>query len=322
MKMISTLSNIKVLVLLFSLFAGFTLQAQVEEVKEEEATEEETEPTKDKRPVRSTFESIWLIDNQTVDVPIKGTFEMDINHRFGLMNKNNYKDLYGVFAASNIRLGFNYVPINNLQVGFGFTKDSELWDFSAKYAIMRQGRSGGNPVSITYYGVMAIDTRGDDETLYQDGKTQKFDPFNDRFSYFNQIMVGRKVNDWFSIQLAPSLSYFNYVDRANPLTPRMKNMHFAIAMSSRFKITDVTSFLINTDHPLTNHDVDNPKPNVSFGLEFVSSAHAFQIFVGNYKSIIPQYNNAKNQNDYEKGPWFLGEGDFLIGFNMTRLWNF
>jgi hypothetical protein len=301
---------------------GFGLQAQVEEVQEEEATEEETEPTNDKRPIRNTFESIWLIDNQTVEVPIKGTFEMDINHRFGIINKENFEDLYGIFASSNIRLGFNYIPINNLQIGFGFTKDNELWDFNAKYALMRQSRSGGNPVSITYYAVMAMDTRGNDETKYLGTEIQKFDPFNDRFSYFHQLMFARKFNDWFSFQAAPSLSYFNYVDRESPRADRMKNMHFALALSSRLKVTDVTSFIINTDLPLTNHDVNNPKPNVSFGLEFVSSAHAFQIFVGNYKSIVPQYNNARNQNDYNKGAWFLNEGDFLIGFNMTRLWNF
>ena len=31
------------------------------------------------KPVKNTFQSVWIIDNQTVMVPVKGTFEMDIN---------------------------------------------------------------------------------------------------------------------------------------------------------------------------------------------------------------------------------------------------
>ena len=101
--------------------------------------QDEGEPEKDTRPVRNTFESNWLIDNQTVMVPIKGTFEMDIQHRFGTMN-NGYDDFWGFYAPSNIRIGFDYVPIEKLQIGFGFTKERKMWDFNAKYALLQQGR--------------------------------------------------------------------------------------------------------------------------------------------------------------------------------------
>ncbi|MBK6353196.1 MAG: hypothetical protein IPF46_07275 [Saprospiraceae bacterium] len=36
--------------------------------------------------VKNTFESNWILDNQSVMVPIKGTLEMDIQHRFGVVN--------------------------------------------------------------------------------------------------------------------------------------------------------------------------------------------------------------------------------------------
>lgn len=36
---------------------------------------------KEIKPVKNTFESIWAIDQQTVLVPVKGTFEMDFQHR-------------------------------------------------------------------------------------------------------------------------------------------------------------------------------------------------------------------------------------------------
>src|SRR3954463_14048672 len=79
--------------------------------------EDSTAPAPKKpKPVKNTFDSQWIIDNQTVLVPIKGTFEMDFQHRFGVV-KNGYKDFFGLFASSNIRLGATYVPIDKLQVG-------------------------------------------------------------------------------------------------------------------------------------------------------------------------------------------------------------
>jgi hypothetical protein len=79
------------------------------------------------KPEKNTFESVWLIDNQTVMVPIKGSFEMDFQHRFGVV-KNGYKDFFGLFASSDIRLGANYAPIDKLFVGIGITKYKMIWD--------------------------------------------------------------------------------------------------------------------------------------------------------------------------------------------------
>ena len=82
--------------------------------------------------VGNTFESVWMIDNQTVLVPLRRTFEFDIQHRFGTV-VNGYSDFWGIYAPSNIRIGFGYTPISNLMVGFGFTKDRLLWDVNWKY---------------------------------------------------------------------------------------------------------------------------------------------------------------------------------------------
>ena len=64
--------------------------------------------------------------------------------------------------------------------------------------------------------------------------------------------------------------------------------HFAIAVAGRYKLTNVSSIIINYDQPLTKHEQYNPNPNLSFGLEFNTSAHSFQLFVGNYSLLNPQ----------------------------------
>jgi len=271
-----------------------------------------TQPVAKKKSfAKNTFESNFLIDNQTVIVPVKGTFEFDIQHRFGTVNKG-ISDLYGIFASATMRLGLSYVPIKNLQVGFGACNDRMQVDWNLKYALLRQTKDGSMPVSVTYFGNAVMDTRKQDPSTI-------FVTTADRFSFFNQIIIARKITDKFSAQVSVSLSHFNnvagYVDTAGKIQPQMKNDHFAIAFGGRYKITPKTAFIVNYDQPLTQHPMNNPHPNISFGLEMSTSGHAFQLFAGNYSSIIPQNNNMFNQNDFTKS-------QYVIGFNITRLWNF
>ncbi len=278
---------------------GISLQAQENPVD-----------NKDTRPVKNMFESTWLIDNQTAIIPYKGTFEFDIMHRFGTWDKG-YDDFYGVFAPSNIRLGLNYVPIDKLQVGFGFSKDRRLLDFHAKYAILQQARSGGSPVNLTYLVNMGIDPRED--------KKSGFLETSDKFSYFHQLMVARKFNDYLSLQAASSISYFNFVeatmDAEGNFLGKRDNMVISTSILGRFKLTNSMGLIANFDIPMTDDEFNDPQPNISFGIELTSSSHAFQVFVGNYKWLTPQYNHTYNQNNF-------GDNEILIGFNMTRLWNF
>ena len=301
--------------MVFQVFAIWAQEPVMDEVEE-------------KKPVKNTFESIFIIDNQTVMVPYKNTFEFDIQHRFGLVY-NGYEDFWGLFAPSNIRLGFGYVPVDNLMVGFGFTKQNLTWDFNAKYAILKQMTGGGSPVSLTYFGNAAMDTR-DKELFPNPGQFQS----TERWSFFHQLLVARKFSSKFSMQLGASLSHFNAVyPQIDPETDTYQdidNDHIALALSARYKISGATSVLFNFDQPLTLRDPldpedegSDPKPNLSLGIEFTTSAHAFQIFVGNFQSITPQRNNFYNTNwGFGNDQFSLWDPEWLIGFNMTRLWSY
>jgi len=270
-------------------------------------------PVKKKKSyVKDTFDGSYIIDNQTVMVAIKGTFEFDIQHRFGTVN-NGFTDLFGIFAGATMKLGFNYVPVKNLQIGFDATNENMLVDLNLKYAILKQTKSGSMPVSVTFFGNAVMDTRKKDATTV-------FVTTGDRFSYFDEIIIARKFSDNVSIQVAPSVSHFNdllgYIDpNTNQVRPILKNDNFSISASGKFKISDGMSLIANYDQPLTQNPANNPHPNLSFGIEMRTSGHDFEVFFGNYSSLMPQNNNVYNQNDYKKG-------EFLIGFNISRLWNF
>jgi len=294
------------------------------------ANVETTEPApiaKKVKPVKNTFESIWLIDNQTVMVPIKKSFEMDIMHRFGTLKKG-YEDFFGFFAPSNIRLGFSYVPINNLLVGASITKANMTWEGFAKYSIIKQTK-GKYPVSVTYYSNISLDTR----------KKQYFIYWSDRMMFFNQLMIARKITNKLSVQLAPSVTHQNVVNGyfqtsgsladstyKSVVKGEMNHDHFALTLSARYKIKQGMSVLLGYDQPLTKHATNNPNPNLSIGIEFTTSSHAFQLFFTNYYYMTPQRNNLFNKNNPIdiKGlnDVTFHHENFLIGFNITRLWNY
>ena len=270
---------------------------------------EESMPVVEKqKPVKNTFESIWIIDNQTVMVPIKRTFEIDILHRFGTL-KNNYDDFWGLFAPSNIRLGFSYVPINNLMIGFSITKANMTWEGYGKYAIIKQTK-GLYPVSVTYFGDVAVDSREKDNFVH----------YSDRMMFFNQLIIARKLTNKFSVQVSPSHTHVNIVNgyfyEPGKYRGVMNHDHIAIALSGRYQITFGIGLIANYDQPITKHRSGNPSPNISFGLELTTSGHAFQFFIGNYASITPQRNNYFNHNN----PGNISQ--YLIGFNITRLSNY
>src|SRR5688572_6290474 len=211
------------------------------------------------KPVRFPFESTWIIDNQTTLVPVKGTFEFMMNHRFGTIY-NGISDIYGIYGAgANIRLGFNYTLWDNVgfgalkgkvAVGFGSTKNGMIQDFNLKYGLLQQTRNGKIPVSVTYYTNMAIEAEDKKEDLPNGNSS-------DRLSYFHQIIISRKFSDRLSLMVAPSLSHYNVVE------PAMQNDHFAVALAGRFKISEQSSILLNYDQPITKHNDNNPQFNIS-----------------------------------------------------------
>jgi hypothetical protein len=295
------------LAVLVCLSSGSIFAQDTTEVVAQEDSAAAPAPKKAKL-VKNTFGSAWLMDNQTVIVPVKGTLEFDIQHRFGTVDKGK-KDVFGLFAPSNIRIALTYSPVNRLFVGTGLTKDRMQIDLNAKYALLQQTVDNKMPLSVTYFGNMVIDAR--DKSFFRFGVH--------RLSYFNQLIVARKMTDKFSLQVAPSFSWYNniegYVDSKGVIQKKMENGHLAVAVLGRYIISENSAITLGYDQPLTQHPTNNPEPNISFGFETTTSAHAFQVFASNYYGLIPQSNNMFNQNDYRKGM-------FVIGFNITRLFNF
>ena len=271
------------------LLVPFFVMAQDEEVKEKKIKEKVERPA---------FESSFIIDNPTNVLYSKNTLEVQMSHRFGLITGGD-NDLAGIWAPSNIHIGASYAVHDRLTLGGGITKFDRLLDLNWKVAILRQTRSNKMPVSVSYFGNWVTDSRSKENFRYT----------SDRYSFFNTMIIARKFGQLISVQVAPSWSHYNVV------ATTMRNDMIAVAVGGRIKISDQTALMFDYTQPLTKFIKDNPHPGLSVGVEFSTSAHAFQLLVGNYNGIIPQKNIMFNQNDYFNG-------DVLIGFNITRLYNF
>jgi hypothetical protein len=280
--------------LMLLLLPAFIISLQAQEV---------AAPEEGSKPVRFTFETGTLIDNQTVATPYKGGLELQIHHRFSLIE--NYHNLFGIYGAANTRLGLNYGITDRLMVGAGTTKDYKLQDLQWKYLILRQTEDNSMPVSLSYYGNIVLDLQRKEAF----GPVERYRDIH-RLSYFNQLIVARKFNDVFSFQIAPSVIYINAVPQyTNEL--RYKNLNFGLSAGAKATVVGSQSIIIEYDQLLTKQDLeDQPKPNISLGWEIGTATHAFQVFVANYSQIINQRNLVFNTNNF-------GDGEFLVGFNIT-----
>jgi len=286
------------LLLLFSLACSLTVVAQEEEKPKEEKQA-------DKKPAKPAFESMQLMDEQSVNVPSKKTLEFNMQHRFGTVD-NGVKDLFGIYGSANIRIGFSYVPINNLALGFGFTKLNKFVDVNAKYSVLKQTRDWKIPVSVTVFGNAVMDTR--DKSYFPK------DIY--RLSYFGELIIASRITPKISLQVTPSYSHFNAADSL------YKNDIVAIGFSGRYKFSPQSSIMFNYTQQLITHK--DPKfkmePGITIGWEIATSAHCFQMFATTFQGILPQQNISYTEN--RPGNGVVSTSQFLIGFNITRLWNF
>jgi hypothetical protein len=255
------------------------------------------------KPVRFTFGTTTLIDINTTETPYKGGLQLEIHHRFSLIE--NYHNLFGIYGSANTRLGLNYGITDRIMVGVGTTKDNKLQDIQWKYLILQQTEDNKMPVSLSYYGNMLIDLRK--EEVF--GPAESFRQIH-RLSYFTQLIVARKINNMFSVELAPSVAYFNSVQENADSTSGYKNLNIGISAGARANVFGSHSVIIEYDQLLTKQNIPvQPKPNLSLGWEINTATHTFQIFAANYNQIINQRNLVFNTNDFKKSQW-------LIGFNI------
>ena len=254
------------------------------------------EPQQDFTP--ATFKGSRIINGHSIITRKKGAFEFLIAHRFGRINSGAY-ELFGLDNA-NVRFGFEYGINDRLTLGFGRNSFEKTYDAFYKFALLRQQTGKKNvPVSITIFSSVAWKTLKDPET-------NELPKFTRTLAYTHQMMVARKVNKKFSLQVTPTLIHFNFVENTQ------KNTIAALGIGGRYLITKRIS--INGEYFFRNA-TDEPElfnNAIALGVDIETGGHVFQLQFTNARSMIE-----KGFIRETTGNFF--EGDIHFGFNLTRV---
>jgi len=249
----------------------------------------------------ATFKSTRIINGHSIERMQAWQLDVRISHRFGEVSSGIY-DFYGLDQA-NTHIGLEYGITNWMMVGIGRGNYEKTYDGFLKFSLLRQSKGKRNmPVSLSYLATTAVNT------LKWDGSGSL--DFWDRVSYVHQVLIARKFNERFSLEINPT-----YVHRNMVKTELDPNDLFAAGAGMRFKLTKRLSlnaeyyYIIPPLHDYRSEKTYNP---LSIGVDIETGGHVFQILFTNSVAMI------------EKG--FIGEttGNWLdggvhLGFNISRV---
>ena len=269
------------------------------------------EPEK-KEKVAYTFKAIKLINANTIETTKKKTLDFRITHRFGNMEigePQGKHTVWGLDNASNIRFSLDYGLTDKISLGIGRSKTNEHIDGNIKYRFLEQ-KENGLPISVAYFSNVALSPVANIPG----------DVFENRLSFTNQLIIASKVTRGISLEILPTLVHRNYVYSA-VIHPENGSIDehdlFALGFAGRFKLTQRFAFVIDYFLPFSNfRTTSNDYYNaLGVGIEIETGGHVFHVNLTNSAGII--------ENDYlpnTRDSW--GEGEYKLGFNISRVFSF
>ncbi len=243
------------------------------------------------------FKGTKVVNGQSVELPAKGVLQFTIQHRFGTLNSGFY-NLYGL-DNSQVRLGFDYGIKDYLAVGIGRSSTTKTVDANAKIRLKRQCKGSKTfPCSVVFNSAVFIK-----QWQYADAQLESF-LLTNQMSFANQLLIARKINRDFTIQLSPTMVHYNLVERKDE-----PNDKFSLGIGGRRKITKRLSVNAEYFYQLTDKVNNNV---LSFGFDIETGGHVFQLHLSNSPAMIAPAFITKTT-----GNWL--EGDIYFGFNISRV---
>jgi hypothetical protein len=249
----------------------------------------------------ATFKSTRVMNGHSIERMQAGQLDVRIAHRFGTLNSGGY-NFFGL-DISYIHLGLEYGITNWLMVGIGRTEVDKTFDGFAKFSILRQSTGAKEmPVSVSAVTSIALKTiklPGQNQTNY----------FTSRLAYVAQVLVARKINEGFSVQITPSYVHRNLV--ATELDP---NDIFALGGGGRLKLSKRVSlnaeyYFIANPKTYLSEKIYNP---LSLGFDIETGGHVFQLFFTNSLGVVEKQFIGETTGSWKKG-------DIHFGFNISRV---
>lgn len=258
--------------------------------------------------VDAAFKSTHVVLSHSSETQKKHDLDLRIRHHFGDIGGRfgSAHTLYGLDVASDLFIGLDYGVSDRFTVAIGRSKQDELYNFSGKYRLLRQKTNGSMPINMTLFAQMGWIAR---EPL----SDSEFGKYSDRFSYFFQSIISRKISSRLSLQVMPAL-----LMRSAPDDTRDPENLFSVGVAGRMKITKRLSFV--ADYTVVN-GLSRPKDLTEayynpfgVGLEIETGGHIFSLNFMNSEYIVENNFIPNTKKSWSKGGVRFG---FTISRNFT-----
>lgn len=259
--------------------------------------------SKSKELTYGTFKTTRIINGHSIENTGTGVLDFRISHHFAAVN-GGIKEFFGLDGA-NMRLGFDYGVNDRITVGIGRSSLFKEYDGYVKAKILQQTTKDEMPLSLSYIGGMSVSSMSSDKLLGRPLVAPETYPFSNRLFYFNQLLIARKINDNFSIQLMPTHIHYNLVSKSIE-----KNDLFSLGLGGRIKLNRRTSF--NFEYYYQFNRLQNTINSLSLGFDVETGGHVFQLYFTNGAGMTERTFITQS-----KESWL--DGGFRFGFTISRV---
>lgn len=245
----------------------------------------------------AAFKGLKIVNFESTKMISSKELYFIVSHRFGSI-ETGFKDFFGLDQAVT-RLRLLYGITDGINIGVSRSSFRKMYESSLKMRLVRE-KKGGFPFTVVSSSNVLINTSLDTDIL--PGLE-----FANRLGYTTQLLISKKFNSNFSLQLMPTFFHDNYVD-----IDEQHNSQYVIGFGGRHKLTKRLS--INFDYGYhINRAENSPFVNpLSIGVDIETGGHVFQLHFTNAQPM-----NTNGFLGQATGDW--SKGDIFFGFNLSRV---
>lgn len=245
----------------------------------------------------AAFKGLKIVNFESTKMISKEELYFVVSHRFGSI-ETGFKDFFGLDQAVT-RLNLIYGITDAINVGVSRSSFRKIYESSLKVRLLRE-KKGEFPFTIVSSSNILINTSLDDVIL--PGLE-----FKHRVGYTTQLLISKKFNKDFSLQLIPTFFHDNYVD-----VNEQDNSQYLIGFGGRHKLSKRWSINFDYGAHLNRADTSPFKNPLSIGFDLETGGHVFQLHFTNAQPM-----NTNSFLGQATGDW--GKGDIFFGFNLSRV---
>ncbi|MEM7484268.1 MAG: DUF5777 family beta-barrel protein [Bacteroidota bacterium] len=245
----------------------------------------------------AAFKGLKIVNFESTKMVSQKELYFVVSHRFGSI-KPGFEDFFGLDQAVT-RLNFIYGISDGINVGVSRSSFLKTYESSLKLRLVRQQKKGF-PVTLVGFGTLLINGALDDVNL-------PLLKFENRLGYTAQLLMAKKFNKNFSLELIPTFFHDNLVQ-----LDEQESSQYALGIGGRHKLSKRLSLNIDYGFHLNrteNSPFNNP---LSVGIDIETGGHVFQLHFTNAQPM-----NTNGFLGQATGDW--SDGDIFFGFNLSRV---